>query len=66
MNRPDQLAAEPEQLPDPPKLFRVQRIAPMKHRIYWEKKILFDLGIINDVSVVVVVNLNRFTFKHLI
>lgn len=41
----------PEQWPDPPKLFRVQRFAPLKHRIYWERKILFDLGLYNDVCI---------------
>lgn len=40
----------PEKMPDPPKLFRVQRFAPLRHRIYWERKILFDLGLINEVS----------------
>lgn len=39
----------PEKMPDPPKLFRVQRFAPLRHRIYWERKILFDLGLLNDV-----------------
>lgn len=40
----------PQDLPEPPKLFRVQRFAPIKHRIYWEKKILADFGLIYDVS----------------
>lgn len=39
----------PEKLPDPPKLFRVQRLAPLKHRIYWERKILLQLGLLNTV-----------------
>lgn len=42
---------EPEQWPEPPKLFRVQRFAPLVHRIYWERKILFDLGLLYDVCV---------------
>lgn len=40
----------PESMPEPPKLFRVQRFAPLRHRIYWERKILFDLGLIHSVS----------------
>lgn len=39
----------PEQFPEPPKLFRVQRFAPLKHRIYWERKILTELGLIFSV-----------------
>lgn len=40
----------PTDLPEPSKLFRVQRFAPLKHRIYWERKILFELGLIHSVS----------------
>lgn len=40
----------PEKMPEPPKLFRVQRFAPLRHRIFWERQILFNFGLINNVS----------------
>ncbi|XP_031637379.1 uncharacterized protein LOC116349885 [Contarinia nasturtii] len=62
----------PEKLPEPPKLFRVQRFAPLKHRIYWERKILFQLGLINDLKDVAIVkntpenNALLWKVKHLV
>lgn len=40
----------PEQMAEPPKLFRVQRFAPLRHRNYWERRIISDLGLLNNVS----------------
>lgn len=38
---------------EPAKLFRVERIKPYKGCPYWEKRILRDLGLGEDVSVLV-------------
>lgn len=39
------------ELPDPPKLFRVQRVRRLKSLIYWERKILQDLDLIYYVCI---------------
>lgn len=41
---------EPKDLPTPPKLFRVQRIARLKGMIYWERNIINELGLLYSVS----------------
>lgn len=41
---------EPKSLPAPSKLFRVQRIARLKGMIYWERRIIRDLGLEYSVS----------------
>lgn len=44
---------EPKELPPPPKLFRVQRICRLKGMIYWERKIINNLGLTYSVSLIV-------------
>lgn len=57
--RDEELDKPEERIENPAKLFRVQRIKPLKGRPFWEKKILAELGIADVVCISMYLDLNR-------
>ncbi|XP_026481507.1 39S ribosomal protein L30, mitochondrial-like [Ctenocephalides felis] len=57
---------------EPTKLFRVQRVKPVKGTPYWERRILRDLGLVDKQTDIAIVknipenNARLWTIKHLI